>query len=578
MNNKSERSRGGKCVTFYSYKGGVGRSMALVNIACLLAKKEKKVLIVDWDLEAPGLHQFFNVGNEIPGLVELFTALKKYVSAEEVNNEQGFTAYFTENLAKYIEPNVPPKKGNSITIDILKAGLFDADYANKLRELNWKEIYEHSPSLFRCLAQYLAHNYDYVLIDSRTGLADTGGITTMLMPDKLVLVFALNDQNINGVLSIAKQAIDYRFDSFDYRRLDIYPLPSRVESKGSDDLQDWIDKYKHKFETLFTEKYELDECNLSAYFDRSVINYFPAHAHGENIPVLKESVENSSFISFDYNRFLTVLLENIPAWEVISNEQEREIGRTARELLLTANDLIFKGQFEKSIKLYDEIIELNPAEHELYLRRALSKSQIKDYEGAITDSDIAISLNRNNATLWESRGTIKILSNDYEGALFDLKEANRIKPSEYKVLVKIGNLLSVRGKFTEAIEEFDKAIQLQPKNYLTYIHRAFCKRNLKDAEAALADYNRAVELQPDSYEAYKHRGAHYFGVQNFEKAMADFNKSISLNLEYDEVYYLRGQLFLKLNDLESAKKDFKKAMELGSTDAATQYKNLIENP
>jgi len=42
-------------VTFYSYKGGVGRSMALANVAALLARWGRRVLIIDWDLEAPGI-------------------------------------------------------------------------------------------------------------------------------------------------------------------------------------------------------------------------------------------------------------------------------------------------------------------------------------------------------------------------------------------------------------------------------------------------------------------------------------------------------------------------------------------
>jgi cellulose biosynthesis protein BcsQ len=54
----------GKIITFYSYKGGTGRTMALANVACLLAKRHKErtskgVLMIDWDLEAPGLHRFF---------------------------------------------------------------------------------------------------------------------------------------------------------------------------------------------------------------------------------------------------------------------------------------------------------------------------------------------------------------------------------------------------------------------------------------------------------------------------------------------------------------------------------------
>ena len=42
-------------VTFYSFKGGVGRTMSLVNVATQLALAAKKVLIVDFDLEAPGI-------------------------------------------------------------------------------------------------------------------------------------------------------------------------------------------------------------------------------------------------------------------------------------------------------------------------------------------------------------------------------------------------------------------------------------------------------------------------------------------------------------------------------------------
>jgi cellulose biosynthesis protein BcsQ len=40
-------------ITFYSFKGGVGRTMALVNVAAELAKMGRKVLVVDFDLDAP---------------------------------------------------------------------------------------------------------------------------------------------------------------------------------------------------------------------------------------------------------------------------------------------------------------------------------------------------------------------------------------------------------------------------------------------------------------------------------------------------------------------------------------------
>src|SRR5581483_10947473 len=41
--------RNGRIVTFYSYKGGTGRSMALANVAWLLASGGRRVLVIDWD-------------------------------------------------------------------------------------------------------------------------------------------------------------------------------------------------------------------------------------------------------------------------------------------------------------------------------------------------------------------------------------------------------------------------------------------------------------------------------------------------------------------------------------------------
>ena len=43
-------------VAFYSYKGGVGRSLLLANAARFLASLGKGVVALDLDFEAPGLH------------------------------------------------------------------------------------------------------------------------------------------------------------------------------------------------------------------------------------------------------------------------------------------------------------------------------------------------------------------------------------------------------------------------------------------------------------------------------------------------------------------------------------------
>ncbi|MCX6641832.1 MAG: hypothetical protein NTV15_00385, partial [Candidatus Bathyarchaeota archaeon] len=92
----------GEVTTFYSYKGGTGRSMALANVACILAKShEGRVLMIDWDLEAPGLHRFFRrriidglnpmdsyaLDNK-PGLIELFIDLKNLLNKTKSGTEE----------------------------------------------------------------------------------------------------------------------------------------------------------------------------------------------------------------------------------------------------------------------------------------------------------------------------------------------------------------------------------------------------------------------------------------------------------------------------------------------------------
>src|ERR1700690_1410343 len=71
----SETSQG-QIITFYSYKGGTGRTMALANVAWILAANGKRVLIADWDLESPGLHRYFQPFidtdvSERPGIIDI---------------------------------------------------------------------------------------------------------------------------------------------------------------------------------------------------------------------------------------------------------------------------------------------------------------------------------------------------------------------------------------------------------------------------------------------------------------------------------------------------------------------------
>ncbi len=588
-NTQTISDRKGQTITFYSYKGGVGRSMALVNIACLAAKENKKILLIDCDLEAPGLHQFFKASEETPGFVDLISDVNDWISVEENNNDEGYSRFMATQADKYIAKNVNPiapapatvnltslanmsNKANiagintgfdkTVSVDLIKAGKFGPEYSKKLSSISWLDIYKKAPAFFRTFAYCLEKEYDYIFVDARTGLADTSGICTMLMPQKLVLVFALNNQNINGVVDVAGQAIDYRFSSNDYRELQVYPLPSRIENSVNPYLQQWIDNYKGKFEKLFTEKYALDQCRLSPYFDRCFIQYYAIHAYGENIPVLTESAGSSNFITYNYNNFLTILKKNLPAWEVISPEEELANERQANEHFKKGLDLYYKNEFEKAIVEYVSAIDLKPDFADAYFNRALCKNALKNFNEAIVDYNKVTQLEGNAADAYYSRGISKVNIGLHDDAMNDYNKAIDLKPDFADAYIGRGNVKNALYQFDSAIQDMNKAIELKPDYAIAYYNRGVNWYSLKNYDSALQDYNRVLELDPKYDDAIIGKGDIKFSLKNYVEAIEFYEQVIKRSPANSYAYIGRGASLYYLNRFDESLADNLKALEL----------------
>jgi cellulose biosynthesis protein BcsQ len=326
----------GQVITFYSYKGGTGRSMAVANIGCLLAQYQaggKGVLMVDWDLEAPGLHRFFHNRykhipgsaedrelDKHPGLIDLFSELKANCASKQHSGENAPHLLDDSQLDRFIlEIDLP----GCAPLHLLKAGCFDKRYAFRVNTFPWEEFYNQSPWLIQLLIERLTERYQYVLIDSRTGITDISDICTMLMPEKLVVVFTPNRQSLTGVLDLIRQAAKYRLQSDDLRPLAVFPLPSRIELTESALRDDWrfgnpdqgIIGYQPLFEALFKEIYNLPKCVLNNYFNEVQIQHVPSYAYGEEIAVLVERGRDTLSLTRSYERFTNRLVNLAGPWE-----------------------------------------------------------------------------------------------------------------------------------------------------------------------------------------------------------------------------------------------------------------------
>lgn len=318
---RREENKKGEIISFYSFKGGTGRTMTLANISVLVSRLSNNVLLIDWDLEAPGLHKYFLKFIELdeqsfkikPGLIDLFLEIERIVDT--------FNRNLNEREIKSVLENID--LSNFITettiegIKLIKAGAFDKGYINNINTFDWQDLFSKCPNFFGVFAEYLKERFDIILIDSRTGFTDTSGICTMLLPEKLCLVFTTNDQSLEGVLELASTALEFRLDSNDFRPLKIYPVPSRVElaekelrdiwRKGSPDGKKGFQKL---FEQIFNAYYGFENSDLTTYFDSVQIHHEPRYSYGEEIAVLNETYTDRLSLTDAYTSLFQSLIIN----------------------------------------------------------------------------------------------------------------------------------------------------------------------------------------------------------------------------------------------------------------------------
>jgi predicted acylesterase/phospholipase RssA len=319
--------------TFYSFKGGVGRSMALANLAESFHERGLRVVMIDWDLEAPGLEAFFcpSIGDQNglaaarahPGLIDMLVAYKEAFprfAAKRAAAPAGPPTAESEQYARDLErasalkreilrsANVPeflldteerevpatfpdfldnlyrPEASARVRSDLpetlatspfhqylqcihepdsrenglylLSAGARGEDrfarYATTVQEFDWSEFYAacEGRQYFTWFRQQLRAIADVILIDSRTGVTEMGGVCTRHLPDVVISFCAPNFQNVDGTVRVISglnkpEVLAARGDE---RHIEVMVIPTRIDVSESDRLNEFREAFEKQVE------------------------------------------------------------------------------------------------------------------------------------------------------------------------------------------------------------------------------------------------------------------------------------------------------------------------------------------
>jgi MinD-like ATPase involved in chromosome partitioning or flagellar assembly len=388
-------------ITFYSFKGGVGRTLALVNVGAQLARMGRKVLLVDFDLEAPGLETFERLRppEPHPGLVEYVT---EYVRTKH-----------SPDVRDYIySPAVSKITGK---LWVMPAGRRDTDYQAALTRINWKRLYDDCEGylFFEDTKAQWEQEFkpDYVLIDSRTGHTDVKGICTRQLPDAVVVLFFPNEQNLVGLKAVCQEIRSEREHGLK-KTIGLHFVMSNVP-----DLDD-EDKVLRRRRQAFEK--ELDIRKLSAVIHR----YESVMLFNQAIFVLDRP---RSRLAREYRHLTWMLMRHNPGDREGALQFLRRAADTSDNCLWN-DDLKMAGQgLPAGHDLLDKIIEHHLDDADLIYEVANSECGGEMMEGAkkIALLDRVLTLKPDHPNARYDRALFKRRRGDVTSAVTDLLQVWR---------------------------------------------------------------------------------------------------------------------------------------------------------
>jgi tetratricopeptide (TPR) repeat protein len=550
-----------KFVTFYSFKGGVGRSMALVNTAYLLYKSGRKVLIIDADLEAPGLWNVksFEYDKKRKGFVEFILEYKKRCNEYLEHMEQAPESDYPKekiipDLKEYITSvkieEIKDKSegyGPGGKIDIMPAGIKNNKYSEKLLSVNFEELFaKYSGSVFFQETRERIRNkkeYDYVLIDSRTGFSDAGDICTHELCDYLIVLTGLNDQNIGGTKSFLDK---WKEIAGDIEKKEIALVATPVPF-GEEELKN--------------ERLEKAREILGKNIDLEIL-YHPRLALIEE-PFVFNWPQSPIALSYEN------ITKQVRQWG------DDDVGVWFEKF----NELFSKEKYNDALNYIKERLILdkrNAITHLRTLTYQFVPTNERFREHSLPYYELLSQNEPPNAATYSNWGAALADLGKKKEAIEKYKKAIEIKPNMNEAYFNWGNALLDLGKIenntqfiNEAIEKYKKALEIKPDDHDAYTNRGIALADLGKIEnnpnlfkEAIEKYKKAVEIKPDDHDAYTNWGNALLDLGKHKESIEKYKKAVEIKPDKHEAYFNWGDALLNLGKLEKNTGYYQQAIEI----------------
>ena len=490
--------------TFYSFKGGVGRTMALVNAAVNLALAGRRVLVVDFDIEAPGLDTFdvLKPREEVPGVIDFVT---QYLESGQAPDVSGFIG------------ECPPFGEGDGKLWIMPSGRNET-YAANFNQVDWGDLYERRDGflLFEDIREQWKQTLkpDYVLIDSRTGHTDTSGICTRQLPNAVIVLFFPNEQNLRGLVDVVG---DIRAEAENSRKknIELHFVMSNVPDLDDED--------------------QILESKIKAFQDQLGFRQEPMIVHRyDSLSLLNQVVFSKDRPKSRLAKEYSNIVREITLRNPDDRDGALEYIRRAERPRSWVDDSIREKQ-----AMLDKIERAHPTDGEVLFRLSVLKESQNDLESASLLNNQAIDAGYDKPEAFLKRSKISEQNSDPDGASEDawrVLKFNQVLPT--MVREAIFRLMRLREYDQKEVVNSPAVLSLDPDDKI-WIADSF-NRSLDDLRFAVSLLEPTLDVselsESDRYYTKHYLGLSYMGLGRCSEAAGIF-RSESENITDLNIVY-----------------------------------------
>jgi len=189
--------------------------------------------------------------------------------------------------------------------------------------------------------------------------------------------------------------------------------------------------------------------------------------------------------------------------------------------------------YHQKITSLTDSIDQHAEKAKYYVKRALMKERVKNYNGALDDLNAAARLMPDHYIIPFLRGNIRNKMTHYIKMMQDDAQILNISLDDNMIKEPVSREVSFHD-YKKAIDDYDQSIKLAPRFVYSYYNRANTRIQNKNYKGAINDYNKAIFLDEEFARAYFNRGLTYIYLQQTTRGCIDISKAGELGM--DEAY------------------------------------------